>query len=287
MMNQGRKQRPVSVEDLLRLKRAERPPVEFWNQFERELRAKQLAALVEKRPWWREVSLAHVWSGLRRYHLPLGAAAILAVTVVSIRNYQPSRVSPVVAEPAVAAVAAFTPSASVEPVAPVVAASAFVESSPAAVAVSLPVEPAESLSSAPALAADAAPINSLAQMIPVLAVATGTDDAAPASSPSAKLIAENFAAQSSDNSGFSRQVLTAPRGFESRALPARNRPVEPLAQIKIPTSRRSTLLASAIPVASSGPVLNSERSARSLSDERLYDSVTRVSARGAGVAVKF
>ena len=39
-------QKPVSLEDLLRLKRAERPAPEFWVQFERELRAKQLAALV-------------------------------------------------------------------------------------------------------------------------------------------------------------------------------------------------------------------------------------------------
>ena len=44
--------RPVSVEDLLRLKRAERPPDSFWADFDRQLRAKQLAALVEKRPWW-------------------------------------------------------------------------------------------------------------------------------------------------------------------------------------------------------------------------------------------
>ena len=47
------------------------------------------------------------------------------------------------------------------------------------------------------------------------------------------------------------------------------------------------LLAAAMPVSVTGPVLNSERSARSLSDERLYDTVTRVSARGAAVAVKF
>jgi hypothetical protein len=34
-------------------------------------------------------------------------------------------------------------------------------------------------------------------------------------------------------------------------------------------------------------VLVSDRSARGLSDERLYDTVSRVNARGAGVAVKF
>ena len=40
--------RSVSLEDLLRLKRAERPPESYWADFDRQLRAKQLAALVEK-----------------------------------------------------------------------------------------------------------------------------------------------------------------------------------------------------------------------------------------------
>ena len=42
-MNQENK-RPVTLEDLLRLKRAERPAAEFWVRFDRELRAKQEAA---------------------------------------------------------------------------------------------------------------------------------------------------------------------------------------------------------------------------------------------------
>ena len=33
--------RPVTIEDLLRLKSTERPPAEFWDKFDRELRAKQ------------------------------------------------------------------------------------------------------------------------------------------------------------------------------------------------------------------------------------------------------
>jgi len=87
--------RPVTLEDILRLKRAERPPAEFWTQFDRELRAKQLAALVEKRPWWRTLSFAPVLTGLRRFHLPLGAAAVLAVTIFSVRGYHPAAPSSV------------------------------------------------------------------------------------------------------------------------------------------------------------------------------------------------
>jgi hypothetical protein len=75
----------VSVEDLLRVKRAERPPPEFWAKFERELRQKQLAALVERRSWWHGPVAAFNRFGWLR--LPVGAMTVLAVTVVSIRHY--------------------------------------------------------------------------------------------------------------------------------------------------------------------------------------------------------
>jgi hypothetical protein len=71
----------VTLEDILRLKRAERPSAEFWSQFDRELRVKQLAALVEKRPWWRTISLGRILGGVRRFHLPLGATAVLAASI--------------------------------------------------------------------------------------------------------------------------------------------------------------------------------------------------------------
>ncbi len=75
----------ISVEDLLRLKRRELPEPEFWTEFERTLRQKQLAALVEKRSWWR--NLVAVYGRLGRLGLPLGAAAILAVTFLASRNH--------------------------------------------------------------------------------------------------------------------------------------------------------------------------------------------------------
>ncbi len=288
MMNQGSK-RPVSLEDLLRLKRAERPPAEFWNQFDRELRAKQLAALVEKRPWWRELSLARAFGCLRRYHLPLGATAILAVTVVSVRHYQPSSSAPASAAlgTATALATVATPSpASVSPETLSDAAPFPVVAAAPTVLVAQAVGAPESASAASV--GDSSALASLAQIMPVLGSAAGSEETAPASASAARLMAERFAGtQTADGTTFSRQLLTPARGFESRAMPARTKPVEPLAQIKIPTSRRSTLLAAAMPVPVNGPVLNSERSARSLSDERLYDTVTRVSARGAAVAVKF
>lgn len=65
-----------SLEELIRVKRAERPPAEFWKRFEEELRAKQLAAIVERRPWWQ--SLTVLLSGRRATLAGFGAAAAVA-----------------------------------------------------------------------------------------------------------------------------------------------------------------------------------------------------------------
>jgi hypothetical protein len=70
--------RPVALEELLRLKRAERPPAEFWEKFDSEMRAKQLAAIVAKRPWWDGASV--ILAPIYRHHLSFGAAAAVALT---------------------------------------------------------------------------------------------------------------------------------------------------------------------------------------------------------------
>jgi len=89
---QSESRRRVTLEDLLRLKRAERPPPEFWTEFEGELRQRQLAALVEKKSWWRETAFL---PRIRALRVPLGATAVLALTLLSIHRYAP----PVSVEP--------------------------------------------------------------------------------------------------------------------------------------------------------------------------------------------
>src|SRR5580704_11629250 len=74
----------VTLEDLLRLKRAERPAAEFWAEFDRELQAKQLAALVGKRTWWH--SAAHMFT--RVTYVPLGATVALAFAFMAVREYR-------------------------------------------------------------------------------------------------------------------------------------------------------------------------------------------------------
>jgi hypothetical protein len=79
----------VTIEALLRLKRSERPAPEFWDRFEQQLRAKQLAAIIEKRPWWIVLRLPRAMGFLARFQLPAGAAAVLALGFVVIREYRP------------------------------------------------------------------------------------------------------------------------------------------------------------------------------------------------------
>ena len=89
-MSSDPRQRPT-LEALLQLKRAERPAPEFWEKFDRELRQKQLAALVQERRWWQRLDL-----GLPRWaYAPAGAAAALALSIVSVRMVMPVAEAPV------------------------------------------------------------------------------------------------------------------------------------------------------------------------------------------------
>lgn len=80
----------ITIEDLLRLKRAERPDPEFWNEFEQELRAKQLAAIMVRRPWWLSFQRPFTLARFSRLRVPAGAAAALILAFVVAREYAPS-----------------------------------------------------------------------------------------------------------------------------------------------------------------------------------------------------
>lgn len=75
-----------SLEALLRVKRAERPDAGFWTEFERGMRQKQLAAIMEPKPWWLGLSI------LGRKYAPLagglaaGAAAVLFAMLLQSRS---------------------------------------------------------------------------------------------------------------------------------------------------------------------------------------------------------
>src|SRR5690606_12903659 len=86
MMPDKKDETRITLDDLIVLKRAERPPQAFWEDFQRELHVRQRAAAIEPKRWW--FVLPRVFVGLSRYQMPMGAAAVLAVTVLSFREYR-------------------------------------------------------------------------------------------------------------------------------------------------------------------------------------------------------
>jgi len=71
-----------TLEELLRFKRAERPAPEFWAEFDRGLRQKQLAALVKRPQGWARVRPSFVRS--LKWIAPATAAVAVALVVVQM-----------------------------------------------------------------------------------------------------------------------------------------------------------------------------------------------------------
>lgn len=279
--------RPVSVEDLLRLKRAERPAESFWSDFDRQLRAKQLAALVERRPWWHSLTLGGLLSGLRRYPVPLGAAVALGFGFIAVRERPRSAVP-----------------AAVPPVASVASLDGLEPAQPALI-------PAIESLTAPRLASVAAAANFVAAVMPTPAPEDPAEVAAAAAPADSARNA--FASPETDNSRSlfvgsiplsleaQSSLLMAPNDpvssgpllggstrVEARA-PASRVAVEPLRQITPPADRRGSRILTAMVSMSSveNAMRTTERAASRLSEEQLYDQIRRVGAVGAAVNVKF
>lgn len=261
-MNQEK--RPIALEDILRLKRAERPPTEFWDRFDRDLRARQLAALLEKRPWWRNVIPSHVANSWSRYHLPLGATAILALTFVAVREYRP----------APAAVASHSRATRIAALAPRAVAPAVGLPTPEFTSATA-AEQSDVVNVARESVAEATTAPSAATLAPgeLSRLLTGDARVTPNDvTPSARHIAANLAAAEAAGPLVARHLLTPVSGFEARALPAHATTTEPLASMSSPATMRNARLLSAMAFATQAPVRSNENVARRLSDEQLYES---------------
>lgn len=263
--------REVTLEELLRLKRAERPPAEFWTRFEQEFRTKQLAAAVEKRRWWD--ALPRVFTGAARLQIPLGATAILAVTFLTVREYRAPEIQPGLSPVASPAVATATPQN-----------------------VSyLSIPGADREDEADAMAADAVATVALARTESV-APATATWNAGAAVrpdvamselSPSARSIAANLAAAAELEPELARFI----EGQDTTLrIGARS---EPLAEVTTPRDlRRDRLFAylgepAASPNSSAEVNVTRERIARRISEDQLYDQVRRIGGGGDRLTVRF
>ncbi len=233
-MNHDQPRPKITVEDLLRVKRAERPPAEFWVRFEQELRAKQLAAIVEKRPWWHAAS--RVLAGTARLHLPLGATAVLALSIFVVREYRRP------------AEGLETAGSTVTPAAMPVAGNKSIETLPVTVQASA-VKPggAGQATGEPMVVSNVRP-GEIAQVISMLGADSPANSTQRDPTPSARFIAANRAMAQMIEPDVMDRFANA-RGFETRALPARPVESEPLAQMSTPKDRMSErYLARALPV---------------------------------------
>jgi hypothetical protein len=253
-------QRPkVTVEDLLRLKRAERPAPEFWGNFERELRQKQLAALLEKRPWWQEIPQFLA----RRAYLPVGATAILAFTLISVKYYEPAQLAQVENPPAGSPVSEDRSVA--VPVAPV--SSPLVnrsESNESATAETVLVS---------ATAGSAQSSTEVVELMPLL-VAPRAEE-----TPSARLLAANLARLEQSDQDFGQNALST-----RLSAPVRRQTVavasEELATVPTNSTRRNRLLAQyggrQLNPEPAPPAVVRERLARRLGDTEISDRSNRL-----------
>lgn len=267
---------PVTLEQLLRLKRAEQPADEFWTRFDRELREKQLAALVERRPWWQ--TMPQVFA--RRAYLPIGATAILAFTLVSVKFYAPTQLAQVEELPG-------NPSAVVV-VEPTLA--GFNQIAPTMVAL---VAPAPSVAVAEVAAS---PIND--RVVVAAPAATSvtnspTDVAAliswsaPAAagleSPSARNIAANIARLEQTEPDLV-SALNGRRSPATRAQSASAQGIAELASVASNISKRGRLLAQfndrQFTPEPQAPEIVRERLARRLADPETSDRISRIGIKG-------
>ncbi|HEY5079676.1 MAG TPA: hypothetical protein VII43_07495 [Opitutaceae bacterium] len=250
----------VTIEDLLRLKKAERPPAEFWAAFESELRAKQLAAIVARRPWW--VGLSTVFAVARRHSVSLGAVAAIALAWVGVRQVgfapQSRQVVTVArAQPAAA------PSSSV----------AAVKASEAArtqeTAVERPVATAPIRTPAPGVVAEE-------RVSHVMPAPESRPPVASSREPFGDGIAVTLADfhVSAPDLG-QRDVFGSDREFESSVASSRQQNSEPLSRMDPSAERRARLMAPALPTyASSSPSsLSRDWMRERSSDDRRYESM--------------
>jgi hypothetical protein len=84
-----REKRPVTVEDLLKIKRSERPRDEFWNGWQAEMRARLNEARQQPRPWYKDF-FHRVGIGIARQQMAVGVSCMLALGFVLLHDSRPS-----------------------------------------------------------------------------------------------------------------------------------------------------------------------------------------------------
>ena len=273
----------VSLDDLFALKRAERPTEDFWQDFQRDFHIRQRAEAIEPKRWW--FVLPRVFAGFSHYQMPIGAAAVLAGTFLSFREYREPGFEVAYSTPQVQPVAIETvPEIVAEPIAaiqPVVAST--LESAEAAL---LGVEVAQIET-----VVTASPVTPEAFELSPMVVWAGTSGLANpvAPTPSQLSIAANLATVEDAQLQVGRLL-----GEPQLDLAAAITQSATLGQVSIPEPTRQHLF-----VYQGSPTnfsvereKDSGRDTHSLianriSHDELYDSVSRLSAGGNHLTLKF
>jgi len=269
----------VTLEDLLRFKRAERPPAEFWSQFDRDLQAKQLAALVGKKRWWHSAART-----LARFsYLPIGATAALAFALVAAHQY----FTPVVEIAGSSKLS--TPAAKIAPAPAALRIDVAVVSQPPVVQPSVLEEVHEksvstTVASAPPASHLAAPAatHEIPTTITWLADTLETAKTSPLSEHSMSV-------------SFADERFANPRpasNLESMGEVKARRTADPLAQVASPSETRHARMLAALTdarfVSTVDPVtLMHQRLATRMGDDGLADDAGRLDANGTVVSIKF
>jgi hypothetical protein len=273
----------VTLENLIRFKRNEQPPAEFWQQFDRELRAKQLAAIVAKRPWW--TPFARYSGVISRYPVPLGAVAACAIAFAGFYEYR-------VHGPAGPSVSG---AQSIEASLPKDASVANSESLPAAPVASeanseLAMESGDRAVAKVVVFHDGAKREAASPRMDSRALAfdAGSETTV---APSEQWIAANLAVAQAAEPEVVRNLLGLSTSLDDRMIPTVRERAEPLEQMSPPSSeRRSRLLGGVVPaLATYGgdvPAPVSDRFVKELSDDRLYESVSRYSEGADHISIK-
>lgn len=258
-----------TLEDLLRFKRAERPAPEFWEDFDRGLRQKQLAALMQRPQGWARVRPV-LFRGMR-WAVPATAAAAVALVILQI----PGRSKP---ESQVTAV----PPRSI-PVAESAAPLPVVQ-----VAMAVPETHAvDVVHPAPVLAetrddSQSAQVQSVEHSLPWSAASLAYSNAPAynvgAMYPVRSAVRETPAPNSSWTSRFREMVqeLSAEQS-DARVLQLASMDFPVANQYAAATTQASGLRAG----------VGGDRSGRSLSDRQLRDLDSRFGVKGSSVSIKF
>lgn len=269
---------PLTLEDLLRLKRAERPTPEFWSRFEVELRQKQLAALIERRPWWQ--TLPQLLARPRMF-MPVGASAVLMLTLVSVKYFAPGEIAQTPVQNSEPAVAQGQIASSFAAAAQMDQSSAVVAPMPAAVS---------TLNQEVATVA----VEPLSEHLPEHAAElTPWSATRPIQSPSAKLFAASTTLPETTDARLTQSLTNRPVPTAYSRTQRSGGAVAELASVSALSSKRSRLLAqfnerqfSPEPQA---PALVRERLTRRLAntDTSYSEHVTRVGLKGDQVSLRF